>query len=323
MKYFKTLGYMGIIAMAISLLSSCKEKKDDIVIDFGDTSKAIINFDGSLLTAVDNYQIRYDDQGRITRITSIYDGNLFEINYKTGKAMIYGDEAKIMFNNDGYITELSSSWNEKEYPYQYIGETEILFKYDKEGYLTGINSFTEETEINLEYKDSYTDRSYVEGTLTWSQGNLIETSYKVKEFGDNREMIEEHPISYDNTANKFLQYPIFMSSIIISDEPFNIMAAIGLFGKGPANLPAVIKNIYRLDSDVMEIWINCSFELNSNGSINTETLENIETIQYSYSPIDTKALQGSYYQDYSSDTRSFRLRNLFKRRYQPSIFEKP
>lgn len=303
MKKGSVLAFIASGALVLPVFTACKS---DEPAGGDDANKAVLNFDGDRLTSVDNFSIEYDNQGRVVEIDGRYDD--LEIDYSKGKIEMEDEEGNIKFNKSGYITEISMSWDETEegygYSYQYKGNGTAKFSYDSNGHLTSMSYNSKETEKDLINKETSTWETSSTTTLKWSNGNL--TSVKMdgweKEDGDKESYKAEISIQYGSQVNKYQQFPLTIANFAIGEEPVNILAAVGLFGKGTAEFPTQL--IDYEDGDTYTI--NISFDLNSNGSIRNEN-GNYGTYSYGYSSFSTKGLS-------ELNDKKLSLRKLFVNR---------
>lgn len=282
MNFLKSLSFLTIGAVTVPILFSCSSDEPK---GADDANKSVIDFDGLRLTSVNNYWIQYDNKGRVVEVGGRYDD--LEIDYSSGTFELENEEGKISFNGNGYITEISLSWNEKEDGYVDKGNGSVKFSYDSNGHLVSIKTSAEGTE-----KDPYGDtekwESNYTSSLKWKNNNLISTTQTgwEKEDGEKENYEGELFISYSSDINEFNQFPLSIASYVLdSDDLISILAAVGLFGKGSALLPDQMEVV---DGSYTETY-NINFDINRNGSIDEEYFGRYESYSYSYSLINTKS----------------------------------
>lgn len=289
MKISKIFGFIAISAMILPAFTSCKSDEPNGGgpsggTGGGDADKAVLNFDGQRLTSVGYYQINYDDQGRVSSISSRYDDDI-EIDYTNGTIDLDEEKGSISFNSNGYVTSLVLSWDETDNyggeTYRYQGTGTANFNYSN-GYLTSFTTASKETETNVTYNETYNWETSYKTTITWQSNNLVasvNTGWD-SEDGDKEYWTENYVITYGDETNKFQQYPYYLAHSVIAEEPIDVLACVGLFGKGPAQLPEMMSEVYEDDDYTYDI--DFEFTLNSNGAISQEKANYNET-NYSYS----------------------------------------
>lgn len=289
---FKLAGSGILLTLAMLTMASC-DKDDDEPSDSGNGSgsgngkTAVIDFDGDVLSYVGDNDIYYDNKGRVEAIYGHYDEYL-EIDYSRGTIDVEGEEGKIKFNGNGYISEMSTSWDYTEGNYRYNGSSKYVFSYNSSGYLTGYTFTGNETERNSSSKETFTAEWNVTVTMSWSGGNLLSTTWKDvgKEDGERYTWNGKYNISYGSKQNKFGQIPFTVSDYAIFDNCLlNALTSVGLFGKGPKNLPTYLEEI---DEGEYDYSIDMDFILNRNGSIDTEYRDD-DAYYYGYTSLDSKA----------------------------------
>lgn len=294
-----------VVAAAIApVLGSCS--KDDA--PDRPNSSVVSDIEGTRVTSVNNVNIQYDDKGRAFRfVNGQYNDDMIEIDYSKNKLYlgdIYdgAEEIDVKFNDKGFITEMSSSWDEKDDGYQYKGSGKLTFSYDKDNCLTSMKSKTSETEKDLSSKDTYKYEEESTYTFTWRNGNLTKLDFNEteKEDGEKETYRSYTDVDYSNDENTFRQFPL--SFLDHMDADFTIFFTVGLFGNGPKMLPESMT--YTDEDDDYTRTYNISFNLNSNGSFNRENGP-FGTVQYGYSDITRAAFAGD---------KAFRFttRSLFK-----------
>ena len=309
MRKFRLLGAIALGALMMPALASCGDDDDP---KGGDGVGGVLEIEGERISSISGVQFEYDSKGRLTHLYD-YSGGL-TIDYSKGTLYLDGsedgeDSYKVKFNDKGYITELRSSWSYTDtdggHKYQYKGSGTVTFSYNGSGYLVKCSNSSSETGKDLstgasgKYSQSYTT------TLTWRDGNLVSAVEKGKEvdFGDTDTWREETEIDYTSTTNKFRQLPMAVSSVLNNDEVWQMIAAAGLFGKGTKNFPA---SISVTDDDGDSSNSSCSYRLNSNGAISSETIR-YRTFNYTYEEI----ARGS---EMSERFKQFSPRSFFMKR---------
>lgn len=299
MKLFNFMGISALSALMLPMLISCSDEPNG-----GDNAdKNVIEFDGTRLTSIDSYNVKYDGDGRVSTISY---GNSNELEFDYSKGVIYLDyeEANVKFNGDGYITEISQSWDFKETGYEDKGSGKLKFSY-KDGRLTKIESNASGTE--KEDGETYKWEEKYTSNLTWKNGNLTEISSKGSEIedGDKDDWSEDYSISYGTQLNEFNQYCFTVAEDVIMGGSEAMLVCVGLFGDGPSMLPTSITSDY----DRHSYTTSLSFTLNSNGSIKTEKVDN-NTLSYGYSNYYTKADTGL-----ANEGAKLSIRNMFVKKH--------
>ena len=284
----KHIGIGALCAFAAIAMVSCKDEPDDnSAIGSSQSSKAIIDFDGNVLSYVGDNKIYYDSQGRVEEIHGRYNDDYLVIDYSRGKIDSAGDEGNIKFNKNGYISEMEAAWEREDGKYKIIGNSKYVFNYNSSGYLTSIKFTQKDKEYDSDSKRVCTLDGSITTALNWSGGNLISSSSKwvVKEDGVTESWTIKCDFYYGSETNAFGQIPFTVSDYaILGDNVFNTLASTGLFGKGPKNLPTSLEEI----EDGESTLIRMDFSLNSNGSINSES-SRYNTYRYGYATLDTRA----------------------------------
>lgn len=297
MKISKTWGFVALAALSIPMLTSCK---DDEPGNGDDAGKDIIDIDGQKITAIGSYRISYDSKGRVTEVTTNNGYDVFEIDYSNGKIIMDDEEGTIKFTKEGYISEISQSYEDTEGSYTYTGNGTLKFSY-KDNHVMSISSTYKEIQTNSNGEKINWEGSE-SATLTWSNNNLVSSNNKFIEYY-NGEVYEEEEysfsVTYGNVANKYHQFPISLADFIFDYEEMDVLIALGLAGHGPAYLPTAIQengNDYSYDLKI---------SLNSNGSIDTESYV-YETYNYVYGKVSTKSAFETI-----ANPKKINVRNLF------------
>lgn len=299
---FLFLSFVGLI-MTFNL-GSCN--KDDEP-GSENAGNGITNVGGARLTAIKGHgRIQYDSEGRVMSAGDGYDRIVFD--YSTGQFEMDDETGNFKFNSQGYISELSASWNEIEDGYSYKGHGEAKISYDSKGHIVKFSITSSETEKG--YGETYTYEESSDITYKWSEGNLISSSekYVEKEDGETDTYYTDIAINYSSEINKFQQFPYGLSEALLMDGPISLLTAAGLFGKGMQNFP---QNIL-IDEDGYNWKENYNYYLNSNGSINREDADGT-SYTYEYTPFDTRSGINTSGNEQSKSLRSMFIRNKSKK----------
>lgn len=236
MKKFKLTVAMSVCMACGVMMTSCdKDSKDP-------GNDSIVNVEGTRLSQVNNDYIYYDSKGRISAIELQYAD---EIKFDYSKGKLYMDnydeleEMDMKFNGDGYISELSASWDEKDDYGKYSGHGKLRFSYNGSGNLTKVEEENDESYKDYESGESYKYTYKASRTLTWKNGNMISVVEKgtENEGGDVDKWEDEYSIDYSDYANEYYQNVAAVSCLVLESDLYIDMAMAGLFGKGPAMLP--------------------------------------------------------------------------------------
>lgn len=305
MKILKFLRLMTFGAIALFTMAACSDDDDnggDSSSGSGAAAKGVIDFDGERLYAINDCNVEYDAQGRVARITQ--DDNELEINYAKGTITVDDETGTIKFNNDGYITEMFFSWDEIYYGSssedgsishpgsREKGTSTITYTYSN-GFLTKISIFTNETETNLGTNKVTKYQISDTRTLYWNLGNLVQitnSGWETADGGNKETWGETYSINYGTQVNKYRQFPVtIVEEALYFDDPLYMMAAVGLFGKGPTTLPRSMAG-----NDDYGTWnTNIIFNVNSKEAISKEFNDD-ETYTYYYSaPKDNNGNNGN------------------------------
>ena len=287
MKNLFRINLMAMMAVCAITLSSCSSDDDDNGNGGAPSGNgsALVTEAKVLLDYIsykDDYEeeilfmYKYDEQFRPYFCTELDDyDDIFYIDYKAGKIDMW-DELEglsISFNSKGYITKISGSWNYKddEEDYSSKGSLTYSFNYDASGQLVGVDMSDNETEVDGSYV--YNNKTTTKGTLTWKDGNLMNSESTTTFSGDYKGTYKDVlSFTYGNQPNKYRQYPGYMC-----DDGMGFTGA-GLLGVGPKMLPKTITNYYSEDDEYEdEYGYTGTFTLNDDGTINTEKWTDNET----------------------------------------------
>lgn len=281
----KTLKFLSAAALALAIapvFNSCKS--EDAPEDPNGSEAAII--DGTHVTSINNIHIEYDRYNRPISFTDQYDDEGISIDYNANKIYADGDELDVKFNKNGFITEMSTSWDEKDVEdgdtYHSKGSGKITFTYDKNNCLTSIKETSSETEKYSGSNETYKYSRDVKTDLTWNNGNLVRIYSEEKEDEDGEKDEERYTtaVEYGNDVNSYRQFPLSLLETF-EEGLIEVCFAVGLFGNGPAYLPEAVSIT---DTEGYDDSFSISFRLNNNGSFMTETGK-YGTWQYGYSDI--------------------------------------
>ena len=106
--------FLPVCIMIAGALAFASCSDDDDNGNGGSSGGATTSINGKLLTKVGDCNFVYDEKNRLTKIYDYYD-DFIEIDYSAGKAiMTEGEEAKLSFTKNGYISKISMSWTDKD-----------------------------------------------------------------------------------------------------------------------------------------------------------------------------------------------------------------
>ena len=244
MKSLKLIGLAVVAAFICPALTSCSDDDDD---DKGSNggSNATDVFDGKQLTSVGDISFSYDDKGRCTGISE-YGTQELSINYSKGTLQFY--------END------------------YAGGN-IKIKFNGKGFITEISGTISGSEDG--------DK--------WTNGNLVETSCKYTENEDGEKFSgsSRSYISYGSEVNKFRQYTLALAETLfdgIDDDYCESLSLVGMFGSASVNFPTAVEQSWNdSDGDSGETSYTCSFTLNADEAVASETNSHSSYRTYYYS----------------------------------------
>lgn len=319
MKILKFLKLMTFGVIALFTMAACSDDDDNNGGGSSSGSGAAIDFDGERLYAINDCNVEYDAQGRVARITQ--DDNELEINYAKGTIIIHDETEEatittIKFNKDGYITEIVASWDEIydtpssnggsiSHPEEREKGTSTATYTYSNGFLTKISILTNETCTTTlasvlpngvtEVIETKVTKYQISDTHTlyWNLGNLVQitnSGWESEDGGDKETWSETYSINYGTQVNKYRQFPVtIVEEALYFDDPLYMMAAVGLFGKGPTTLPRSMAG-----NDDYGTWnTNIFFNVNAKEAISKE-FNDYETYTYYYSaPKDNNGNNGN------------------------------
>lgn len=311
MKTFRLIGTALVAALMTPLFISCSDDDDD---GGKAPSKPVVTFDGKLLTSITSsgvsFDFTYDADGRCTRMSR--DGSLVgSIDYKKG--VLYDEDGapmNIRFNGQGYISEISGSWNERDEDGDTSkGNGKFTFTYNGDGNLTKINISTTESAVIDGEKSTF--KATASETFTWRNGNMSEARYEFKsdEDGEIESGYQNFNITYDSQVNKYRQMPYLMGTlVIIPGSPIAYISLPGLMGKGPANFPTNVAYELLDDGNIYNESMTSLVTLNTDGTIKTDLLNGYSTFNFSYT---THTPRSAAVSAASDDVVPFTVRNIF------------
>lgn len=299
MKITKILGTFALCAMLVPAVSC---SKDDDGPDGGGSGSggqyagnAVVDIDGEKITEIsiysDEYTIKYDSEGRVSEITSRY-GDNFKINYSDNTyTSAYDDESgTISFNADGYISQMTASWEGSDGDWYEKGQGNATFNYTN-GYLTSCSITSSGSETDLEDNTTESWDESTKGTLTWTDGKLTFAKFDNLDHesdGDVDQWTNQYTYAYSTTPNKYNQFPVYMFNRMDIESDFaDILAGLGLFGKGPSYFPvSCTETQIEEGSPNWDYTTYFSYDLNSNGSIDVENSgmdnDSYPVVEYTY-----------------------------------------
>lgn len=311
-KTFRLLGALALCVVMIPAASSCGGDDDGNEPGNG----GVVDIEGSRLTSINGARITYDADGRLTRVSSPYG---VSIDYSRGTISLEDEDDEegtmdVRFNGRGYLSELSGSWDytddDDRYEYRYTGSGKVTYSYNGDGNLTKVVSENRETEKNLTTgeKEEYSGKFTM--TLTWRDGNLITAVGESEEREDGRteRWTETYTYTYGNQPNKYFQMPISISYPLADESAFGVLAAVGMFGKGPVMLPDYMRESEVEDDGYTDNHsYNISFSLLSSGAIKTEDF-GYHTYNYGYGS-SSRSAGATTGKEIKKSTRDFFIRS--------------
>lgn len=238
------------------------------------------------VASVGNYRLTYDESGKLASMTEggntyIIQGDKFTFNNGLLKAEIF-------LNSDGLVARIKyqeTSQNEKDegtlnYNYGSDRRLKSCSVSGKGTYRYGSNEISYDGKATLDY--------------TWQSGNLIqakvESNTTSKSNGENYQLNAStiYTFAYGSQANTCKQLPYYMGDAMCGIGNYGgVLAALGLFGHGPAFLPVSYTETVTetvngyLAYDPHTDAYTFSFTQNNNGTLNSETC-NENQIAYRY-----------------------------------------
>ena len=285
MKELKLFAFALIAVLACVVAASCS-KDDGDVTPPGQTE--IEKETGMRLTGVGADRFDYDNKGRCIGIYDTYrDDYCLKIDWNKGEIICTDDYLPVKFktNGNGYITELSQSWNEED-GYLLKGSVQASMSYDKSWHLTKV-TFTS-SETGMEDGEKYAYKGECVYTFTWEDGNLVHAKYEdnYTENGESNKDVYDFEITYDYNAENL--YRQWSESLLFSAVRFNCseLGHVGMFGVGTKNFPARIY-IEREGDTYFDDLISIS--TNDLGLIVSEKFGYYNPWNYSYNEAGTRS----------------------------------
>ena len=293
MKKLTFLKLALITALTCVIVTSCG-KDDGDVTPPGQTE--IEKETGMRLTGVGADRFDYDNKGRCI---SIYNPNRgdYSLNIDWNKGEIIATEnyefyelmqglpVKFKTNGNGYITELSQSWNEED-GYLLKGSEKASMSYDKSGHLIKV-TFTS-SETGMEDGEKYAYKGECVYTFTWEDDNLVHAKYvdNYTENGESNKDVYDFEITYDYNAENL--YRQWSESLLFSAVGFDCseLGHMGMFGVGTKNFPARIYIEREGDSYYDDL---VSISTNDLGLIVSEKFGYYNPWNYSYNEAGTRS----------------------------------
>ena len=259
--------------------------------------------EGLYLTSINNIDINYDSNGRVSGFNDSYDK--VTIDYSKGVINFSEDgediEMKVKFNGNGYISSLSESWEYRDEDEYAKGNGSASASYDKDGHLTKISSKSSETYRDEDGNGSYSGEET--WTFSWQNGNLVSATYTAseKEDGVTYTENEEFTLKYGNEQNPFKQVSYGVYEKLLDISEWSIFGCAGLLGVGTSSLPESMSMTYSPNgSSTSTHNYTISFTKNSNGTLHTEQIGS-ESYTYGYKNLGVRS---------ASDGQALSLKNF-------------
>lgn len=288
-----------ITVLFLLCLCSCSDSDEDVK----NTDKnlnhripnVILSVQGKKLSSIDNNIIEYKNNF-VSNISCGYKKaanqftiqNEFNFKFPDGEFKIHDTyrgqyyNGIFSFNERGFLNHLeiysSGGISGNTFSEGYTDTIKIDFNYTTDNFLETYNyelKWDVEGSSESTGKFKSTTVTTKEARLEWEDNNLIsiDSKGKVKYTDYTKDISERYIINYSNLKNVYFQMPLFISQYCFNlDYPINILASIGLFGKGPEKFPSEIL-YYDIDSFKTDTIGNVVFDLNNNGSIRRETIK--------------------------------------------------
>ena len=243
--YGKSIMFALCVMSFMTILSSCSEE-DEFAGSNSSKERLVASW---TLQGASNTHVSYDEMKRPTKIGFYrlyynfkeedldvgYDKDIYKIFRGKNLALFpYGGGTCLFkINKQGYITNINSG-NFSHYKggsMKYIPSDSTIYIY-KDGYLTDIKSYVFDSESN-------TMKEIHHSILKWANGNLVRFYTEDGKYDFN--------LGYSNKENKSQIYPIFISNVdgdtndsfyhyIFGGTSFMALSNVGLFGKVSKNL---------------------------------------------------------------------------------------
>lgn len=305
MKHFSKIA----MAMAVMLCAGFAACGDDDDKDEGGSGSAetqpLVDNNGNQvrLTSVGNVVFNYDANGKLVSFGEGSEVFSFSGSTITLPGSTY--EYRLSYNGKGYISKMVISYDESDEHGRDKGSGSISFSYNGSGQLIGVSG-TGTSEYSETYQgrtETGSEKSTINETLTWTNGNLTKIDNETKgtyiNDGESSSYTENDITTfvYGSMANATKQYPYYVGDAIIG-EGAGLLALTGYFGVGTANLPTKYTSEYIETETGEQPYSNSksytlAYTLNSNGTIDTEQRDNGRTIQYGYSNVTRAAMMAN------------------------------
>lgn len=289
MRTLRLVGAMAICALTVTSLAGCGNDNED------EPSYPIVNVEGSRISAINDFKISYDDRGRVDMIVNTSTREQMTVDYGKNRITIKGVESdgegqtlNFDYNHKGYIKSISAVWDyyDADDDEHVKGSGRTQYSYDDKGHLITVLTASGGTETNFSTGVSTAMRVDVDSHLKWSGSNLVSVEIDGTETADGRTQTikDATTVEYGMQANSSLQLPmsladIYMANFFIDDDFIEIMAAVGLFGIGPKELPT---RISERETDGDTDTYTLSYTLNADGTIAEESANGQPAYRYVY-----------------------------------------
>lgn len=246
--------------------------------------------------SIGSVSFEYDANGKLISFSNdgeVYSikGNSFSFSYAED-----GEEETInvSVNKQGLISAISYRFYEKDnHGEEEKDEGKLTYSYNGKKQLTSVSgngSWSATDMENGKKVGEWSGKGTLKETLTWQNDNLVradmtssssetgtyqEDGKKYTETENNKD-VEIYTYTYGQQKNPALQFPYVMSRSIVGGEDLGgVLAIVGFFGVGPANLPTSGTLEYKEieDGEVDKEGTstqNFEFDMNANGTIATE-----------------------------------------------------
>lgn len=279
-KKFLSLAALAVATILSGSFISCSGDNESLT----PPSPIIIHGD-VLVTSAGKFRFAYNENGTLTSITGggetyTLQGDKFSM--KTSDGCIQMD---VFTGSDGLIRKTTF----KESDEYNKGEGSVEYSYSSDRRL---KSLSYSVKGSNKYGGTYEETA--KGNFTWKDGNLTQVTLDSKETG--RESGESYSDSwtltytytYGNVPNVSKQFPYYVGEDITGFEETGFCIA-GLFGYGPDYLPTSFTESGVENGSPHSHTYTLTFTQNSNGTLNSEMLNNAGRITYSYSNAPTRA----------------------------------
>lgn len=276
-KYFLNRAALLVATALLTCgFTACSDDDDD---GGGAPDKPVIDYDGKLLTSVGNYNFQYDSNDRCVKITySGYDEAT--IDYDRGVIVFDDEEYNVKFNSNGYITQMSASYSERDDGVTYKVSETHTFNYNSDGRMTGGTSKSTETASGGGQSYSATYESNAQCTYSGGLMTRVVLTETEKENGYTETDEETYDITYGEQDNTYGQWTEAYENILLETDGAGF---VGLFGKASSKLISSYTETDKENGRVTETETNSvTYGLNTDGTINTEKIGRYSTYAYRY-----------------------------------------